>query len=80
MFSTKTIVRFGRSQKLGPDTLECRKLLSTLKRFRFDFEVALIGFIEVFINQIDRKTFSVVSSEEKPITAASKLYPIPTCP
>jgi hypothetical protein len=79
MFSRKTIFRFGRSQKLLPDTLECRKLLNTLIWLRYDFEVAPISispedtynrkdhFLFYFLNknfyEADRCNFKVVRKQ-----------------
>jgi hypothetical protein len=36
---------FGRTQKLGTDILEGRKLLNTLRRFGYHFEVHLIDLV-----------------------------------
>jgi hypothetical protein len=43
MFSTTTIFRFRRSQKLRSDTWECRKLIYILILFTYHFEVAPIS-------------------------------------
>jgi hypothetical protein len=51
---------FGRTQKLGPDTLEGRDLLNTDTRLGYHFEVPLTDLISFLIDEKRKKTCTLI--------------------